>query len=428
METDVLGGRLNILTNSIKSLGTAKEAEEKSRIFVQKFKDEIADFTIQRDNFEVRISELLKENEQLHIYLKEMNAARLKANSEKEQFLKLSKEKVNYIERELKFYRSENITFKDQISELKKNLKLSLEEKEILRERISKMKIKRNVRINGLIWRNWNKDYTEEENFKWSCVKHIREWSGQMWWCWGSTNKYHPGCKFNYHESKNFMDSFDNTNRESENQLMKKTRCTSCREMGHICSDWPRDPNFRTNHSIFDEFFRVDGLKDLAVKNFANDANIKTRMLFEKLVTVRDFSPFKRGILMFDDYNYKSINNNILPTIEELLEAEGDESDFSSNWNSKEDEIERDLDQEYLLLKADKKRIKKLEKESMINKLGESNDYPFTVREVNEIHYMQKDDPFQDVLGIRNDAKLDFLNLADKIDIKSHIEGLADHK
>ena len=165
METDVLGGRLNILTNSIKSLGTAKEAEEKSRLFVQKFKDEISDFVIQRDNFEVRISDLLKEKEQLHTYLNQMNAARIKANSEKEQFLKLSKEKINYLEKELKFYRSENISFKDQISELKKNLKLSLEEKEILREKISQMKIKRNVRINGLICRNCNKDYTEKENF-----------------------------------------------------------------------------------------------------------------------------------------------------------------------------------------------------------------------------------------------------------------------
>ena len=33
------------------------------------------------------------------------------------------------------------------------------------------------------------------------------------------------------------MDSFDDANRESEDQLMKKTRCTSCREMGHTSAD-----------------------------------------------------------------------------------------------------------------------------------------------------------------------------------------------
>ena len=151
-------------------------------------------------------------------------------------------------------------------------------------------------------------------------------------------------------------------------------------------------------------------------------------MLFEKLVVVRDFSPFKRGILLFDDYNYKSINNNILPTIEELIEAEGDESDFSSIRDSNNEEDDFELDQDYLMLKAEKKRIKKIEKERMLNKLGESNDSPFTVKEVNEIHHMQQDDPFIDVLNIRNDAKLDYLNLADKIDIRNHITELADRK
>lgn len=92
METDILGGRLNILTNSIKSLGTAKEAEEKSRLLVNQYQEELEEHRLKRDQFDLRIAELLKERETLHTYLKETNAARIKAQEEKIYFLKLSKE------------------------------------------------------------------------------------------------------------------------------------------------------------------------------------------------------------------------------------------------------------------------------------------------------------------------------------------------
>lgn len=168
METDILGGRLNILAHSIQTLGTAKEAEEKSRLFVQKFREEIEEFKIQRDKFEVRISELIKEKEQLYIYLKDTETARMRALDEKDRFLKMSKEKMNFMENEMKELRTANIGFKEQNTDLKKSLKLSTEEREILREKITQMKLKRNMRVTGNICRICNKDYNEKENFKWS--------------------------------------------------------------------------------------------------------------------------------------------------------------------------------------------------------------------------------------------------------------------
>ena len=32
-------------------------------------------------------------------------------------------------------------------------------------------------------------DYLESENFNWSCRTHKSEFSGEIWWCCGKTNK-----------------------------------------------------------------------------------------------------------------------------------------------------------------------------------------------------------------------------------------------
>ena len=354
METDILGGRLNIVTNSIKSLGDAKEAEEKYLIKMNQFKEEISEYVTERNKLESKVSELLKDRDVLQTQLKEMNAARLKANDEKDKFLKLSKERVNIMEKELKGVKTQNAQFKEDIDNLDKSLKLSNQEKEFLRERINQMKLKRNININGKICRNWNKDYLEKENFKWSWVTHLREWSGKMWWWWGSTDKSNPGCKTDYHISKSYLEMDENKLTENNNEvMMKKLKCRWCKEIGHSLKDWPQDPNIRTNHPISDEYSRVEGLKDIVIKKYAADIMKKTEKFFKTAIVVRDKSPFKRGILLFDDYNYQYLNKAVLPTMDELIEAEGDEDDSeeskheSKDINYTEEEGDAEGDNEY---------------------------------------------------------------------------------
>lgn len=168
METDILGSRVSILTNSIRSLGDAKEAEEKNTLIISNLKREIKDYITNRDKLEYRITELIKERESLHLQLKDMNLARIKALEEKDKFLKYSKERLNFMEGELKVERAQNTKHKEEIDNLRKNLKVSMQEKDFLRERINQMKFKRNININHKICRNCNKDYLEKENFKWS--------------------------------------------------------------------------------------------------------------------------------------------------------------------------------------------------------------------------------------------------------------------
>ena len=209
METDILGGRLNILTNSIKSLGDAKQAEEKNQLMMGKLREEITELINYRDEREAKISELLKDRDVLQSQLKEMNAARQRAYDDKEKFLKVSKIKLNFMEKEVNDTRMLNIKLKEELQNLEKQIKLGNEEKEQLRDRINEMKLKRNVNAFGKIWRNWNKDFVEKENFKWSWVTHLREWSGKMWWWWGSTDKYNRGCKTDYHISKSYTELDD---------------------------------------------------------------------------------------------------------------------------------------------------------------------------------------------------------------------------
>lgn len=150
---------------------------------MSQFKEEISEYIAERNRLESKVSELLKDRDLLQTQLKDMNVARLKANDEKDKFLKISKEKVNVMEKELKGVKTQNAQYKEEIENLEKQLKLSNQEKEFFRERINQMKLKRNINTYGKICRNCNKDYIEKENFKWSCVTHLREWSGKMWWC-----------------------------------------------------------------------------------------------------------------------------------------------------------------------------------------------------------------------------------------------------
>jgi hypothetical protein len=102
METDILGSRVTILTNSIRSLGDAKEAEEKNLTVITELKKRIGLITSEKDQIYVRVSQLLTDLDILRSNLKEMNIARIRAIEEKDKFLKLSKEKVNFLEKKAK--------------------------------------------------------------------------------------------------------------------------------------------------------------------------------------------------------------------------------------------------------------------------------------------------------------------------------------
>lgn len=70
-----------------------------------------------------------------------------------------------------------------------------------LRKHIEKLKL-RNYIVEQKICRNCRKDYSEKENFNWSCRTHQSTFGGEIWWCCGRKNKEDPGCKYSRHEPK----------------------------------------------------------------------------------------------------------------------------------------------------------------------------------------------------------------------------------
>jgi hypothetical protein len=147
------------------------------------------------------------------------------------------------------------------------------------------------------------------------------------------------------------------------------------------------------------------------------------------LISERDASPFKRGVMLFDDYNYELYNKKVLPDLQELIDDEGDfeSEEFSaqhSDGNSvgkSEDEGEEEKDNETNKSKEERRKAKLLEKGLFKKRQEDDNEDPFTLHEIKEIHYRQQLDPFEDINQIKNSAKLDYLNLGEMFSIKDEI-------
>ena len=198
-----------------------------------------------------------------------------------------------------------------------------------------------------------------------------------------------------------------------------KSKWMWCKKLGHSLGDCPQDPNFRTNFSIFDEFFRVEGLKDIVTKRTSMDVLNKTEKLFKEMIPIKDSSPFKRGVMLFDDYNYQYFNKVVLPPLEELIDEEEGNSEDSDNasksFHGSEDEEQDDEAHGRKNIEQPDEDNKELKK-----KATENDD--FTIDEIKEIYYTQQCDPFSDIESMRNSTKLDNLSVNDLFSIKDFLK------
>jgi len=173
--------------------------------------------------------------------------------------------------------------------------------------------------------RKCNKEYNEKENFNWSCRTHYSDWGGEMWWCCGKPGRDLPGCKFGKHEHKD--DDEDEKPEETEGdkqRQMKYVRCYCCKEVGHHITECSRDPNIRTSVNYSLDFDRIARIKDF--RKLYADTVVQTTHFIKKSIQVpieydeegevgeveNVQTPFMRGIMNFDDYNYKVFNPYIL--------------------------------------------------------------------------------------------------------------------
>ena len=195
---------------------------------------------------------------------------------------------------------------KEEYLKLEKAYKTVSLEREKMRQRLVKMKRRRNVDINQKICKNCQKEYVESENYLWSCRTHRSEYGGEMWWCCGKTNKDALGCKYNKHESKEDDDEEDAREKEEEKYKLKRIKCQCCKEVGHHTQDCYRDPNLITKRDTNEELHRLNKLREFRKLNL-DTVEIPTRLM-KKLAINAEENAFARGVLCFDDYNYKFHN------------------------------------------------------------------------------------------------------------------------
>ena len=172
--------------------------------------------------------------------------------------------------------------------------------------------------------KNCGREYNEKENFKWSCRTHYGSYSGEMWWCCGKFGKDQLGCRYSAHESKDDEEDEENPDAgDGDIKNDKYVRCTCCKEIGHSIDDCTRDPNIKTGLKAEQEFERIQRMKDFR-KLFA-DSIVQTTQMLKKsikvpvkydeddnLVEVHAYTPFMRGVMEFDDYNYTLHNPFVL--------------------------------------------------------------------------------------------------------------------
>ena len=131
------------------------------------------------------------------------------------------------------------------------------------------------------------KEYSDKENYNWSCRTHKYDYSGEMWWCCGKRGRDQPGCQQDKHETKDDEDEDDVDDRKKEQerqQLYKKCQC--CKELGHDIDQCPRDPNIKTKVGKMagEDFDRILKIKDN--RKLFVDTMITTTHLLKKCVKV----------------------------------------------------------------------------------------------------------------------------------------------
>ena len=128
------------------------------------------------------------------------------------------------------------------------------------------------------------KAFTDIENYNWSCRIHTGVYNTEMyWWCCGRTGKDAIGCKVSKHVAKEEDEEDIEENKEDDKLKYATARCSSCKEVGHIAHDCPKDPNVQ-GIDPGEDIKRIDDIKQ---KKKANAANIVVNQKLMEIMALK---------------------------------------------------------------------------------------------------------------------------------------------
>ena len=197
-----MGERLKGLYNAMENM--KGKHSEKTKILVEN--ENLAANMVSLAEYNAQLCADMKDVVQERDYMKEdyykTAVLRDELASQKEILSKRYIEKLNTLTRQLEeaieskeYAKAEHVKFEKRYKDL-------TDEYMKLRQRMKMYKFSSANQAEDKICKNCSKLYYETENFNWSCRVHPSEWSGEIYWCCGKTEKDAPGCRTAKHASK----------------------------------------------------------------------------------------------------------------------------------------------------------------------------------------------------------------------------------
>ena len=265
MENDIIGERLKGLYFAIQNVGQIHVLTEKFTSEIGLFNASIRQLNEFTANLRTNLNETLKEKDGFQSDNFELVNLRNEIKWESDKIAKLSKEKIADLLLSLQKSEDEREKLVTKIDETDKTLKGLTDEYEKLRQKAKQYRLRRKQygEEEEKVCKNCQRVFIESENFNWSCRRHQNEYSGEIYWCCGKSNRDAPGCKTSKHESKE-DDEDEDANQDTGNETTQ--RCASCRKYGHTALDCPKDPNCRTAYDINEELQRITDIHQVRNK------------------------------------------------------------------------------------------------------------------------------------------------------------------
>lgn len=192
-----------MLFESIDAITNAKYLEDKYQIRINEQRKLIEEMKDDKYTFETKMKDLMADNDRFKQDLKDIVDLKAKMEREKAFIQAQNKETILALRERINKLTIDVEKFQAENGMMVKNCRVMKLEVEKMRQRIVKIKNRKGKVDMGIkSCRNCGKEYTEKDNFKWSCRTHQSDYGGEMWWCCGKSDPNTPGCKYSCHESK----------------------------------------------------------------------------------------------------------------------------------------------------------------------------------------------------------------------------------
>lgn len=228
MENDIMGERLKGLYRAIAHLAEREALESKLAAEVLIIAGMVTSLAEEKDKITTDLTDTLQERDQLRLEYEEMTRFRQDLKSDKDRILTVTRDKIVLLTNELAGLKDELERSKTSEAKLEKRYKDLEDEHTKLRQKVKQNRLKRKQfgEADFQICRWCQREYSESENFNWSCRTHRGEFGDHMYWCCGKTAKDAPGCQVRKHESKEEEEDLAAGEREELEQLrLASTEC-----------------------------------------------------------------------------------------------------------------------------------------------------------------------------------------------------------